>query len=354
MVRQVRAHRAVALELRGGVAVEVRAPGAARIEPDPALVAPDRPEHERVVAASRDLLCQRRVVAAGRACDGERDRRRRRRVERHELDYAGEVVPGESDTGPDRGGLHVPRLDQGAELLRPAGERACAGRLTRAAPRDEVERALPVDSEPAEEWDVDQRRPVEHHRPHRARVPRQVDLRERRAVRDPVEVQCAVADRGADGLEVVRGRRGPVLRRVAVQRRETGSDHDADVLVLLRRRAGQRVRAAGAALIDEDDVVALVHAAPDAVDHGGLLGCADAGTAGEVCEGIRPRRLQPCRHDDDAKPDPRPQTGVAVLGDEQRATLRGHALHDAGTQRQLGLRRRRRGEQDRERAGQHG
>ena len=80
----------------------------------------------------------------------------------------------------------------------------------------------------------------------------------------------------------------------------------------------------------------------------------DAGTAGEVCEGIRPRRLPPCGHDDDAKPDPRPQTGVAVLGDKQRATLRGHALHDAGTQWQLGLRRRRRGEQDRERAGQHG
>ena len=206
----------------------------------------------------------------------------------------------------------------------------------RAAPGDEVEGALPVDGEPAEEGNVDQCGPVEHDRPH-----------------------ChagAGPSRPARASRRTRSRRGSVCGSSA---RATASRSSAaaavpycvgspfsdarHALIMTPRSssapagAGQQVRAAGAALIDEDDVVALVDAAPDAVDHGRLLGRGTAGTAGEVREGIRPRRLLPCGHDDDAKADPRPQTGIAVLRDEQRVAPRGHALHDAVTQWQLGL-----------------
>ena len=277
------------------------------------------------------------------------------RVARHRLDDAGEVVSRQGDVGRDAGRPLVPGLDQRAQPSGPVRERPRTAPVGRAAAGDEVERSLPVLGEPAEERDVQERAAVEDEGPHRARVARQIDLREGRAVGRAVDVQPPVAECCAHCLEVVGRRRGPVLGRVAVERGETGAHDRADVLCLVRRRlALERVRAAGAPLIHEQDVVPFADAAPDA-RHGRrhVARGSATGAARQIGEGIGRRRLAARRHDDDAEPDRPPEAGVAVLRDEQRAALGRHALHDAGPERQRGRRGARRGQQDRQCAQRH-
>ena len=119
-------------------------------------------------------------------------------------------------------------------------ERSCAGQLgnarahagSRAQRRAVRSRARwPLTANRSQKGTSSSVAPSRVDRPHRAWVSGQVDLRERGAVGDAVEVERAVAERGADRLEVVRRGGGPVLGRIAVQRREAGLDHD-------RRRPG--------------------------------------------------------------------------------------------------------------------
>ena len=174
-------------------------------------------------------------------------------------------------------------------------------------------------------------RAVEGHRANRARMPCQVDLGERRAVRDPVDVEPAVAERGANRLEVVARPRAPVLRRIAVQRRETGVDHRRQ-----RRRPG---RGSAHSSWCEPPVPRWSTStmsrrsrtrAPDARHDGGRVARRGAARPSrEIGERVPRRGRSPGRQDDHARPMRGPETGFAILRNDERAAPRLHALHDA-------------------------
>ena len=86
------------------------------------------------------------------------------------------------------------------------------------------------------------------------RMPLQVNLSGGGPVRDAVEVDLLVAQRGPHVVEVVHrpGRR--VRPRVGVQARQAGTQLLGPPAAVVARRAPQVVRSAGAALVDQDHV----------------------------------------------------------------------------------------------------
>ena len=112
---------------------------------------------------------------------------------------------------------------------------------------------------------------VEHDAAHVVRVPAQIFLRGARAVRAAPEVDLVVAQRRAHRVEIGDPRRRRVLRGVDALRGEllrAGGrlrhrielERRLEAVVGLERRADERRRAAGAALVDEHDVAILAHA----------------------------------------------------------------------------------------------
>ena len=151
--------------------------------------------------------------------------------------------------------------------MRGAARRRGARRRSRIA----VERAIA--RRPDVERDDHRRRrdAVEHDAAHAVRMAAQVFERDARAVGAAPEVDLRVAERGAHRVEVGDPRGGRVLRGVDAARGELlrargGLRHRielerrVDAVVGLERGAGERRRAAGAALVDEHDVAVLAHA----------------------------------------------------------------------------------------------
>ena len=85
--------------------------------------------------------------------------------------------------------------------------------------------------------------------------------------------------------------------------------------------AVERVRLAGAALIDEDDVAIVLHARNNVADGLGELGGALAGAAGEEEERIGLRISAQRRQDDDVQVDLAALLGGAILVDLERAAI---------------------------------
>ena len=97
----------------------------------------------------------------------------------------------------------------------------------------------------------------EHHRAQARRVADRVRLRQERPVRVSVEGDRPDAECGADGLDVGRGlRRGePLIPSAELVRTGAGRDHLRDHPPL-QLRAIDRLRVAGAALVDQHQVAA--------------------------------------------------------------------------------------------------
>ncbi len=118
---------------------------------------------------------------------------------------------------------------------------------------------------------VGRRDAVEHHAAHAIRMAPRVFHRRARAVRAAPEVDAVVAERGAHRVEIGDPRGGRVLGRVDAPGREfrgagLRARHRVEfqrgfdvAFVELERGAGERRAAAGAALVDEDDVAVLAH-----------------------------------------------------------------------------------------------
>ena len=250
------------------------------------------------------------------------------RAERHRLHHACEPVAAERHRARELHGRLVPAFDEFQEGGAPVGEGAAARTVGGAASPDLLERRSAVRGISLVERDVEQRPAVEHDGPGRAGMAIDEDLRDGCAVRRPVHVQGAVAERLPHGLEVIGGLARAVARRVRIEAGEAVSDIGASGLVRLgwgrRERALEGVRPAGPALVDEDDVPAREHVSPDARRCRDVIGRRPAWPAGEVGEGVAERLLGPRRKDDDPEPDLPPSRPVAVLrdrSDPQRASI---------------------------------
>ena len=156
-----------------------------------------------------------------------------------------------------------------------------------------------------------------------------VDERGARAVGAAVDVDLVVAEERADIVEIVHRDRRRVERQVGVVLRLAGLEAIERLLVGLHERlqrivvvvAVERIRLAGAALIDEDDVAIVLHAAEDLADHLGQLGGALAGSAGEEEQRIGLRIGAERRQHDDVQIDLAALLGGAILVDLERAAV---------------------------------
>ena len=255
------------------------------------------------------------------------------RAERHRLHHSCEPVAAERHRARELHGRLVPALDEVQEGGAPVGEGAAARTVGGAPSPDLLERRRAVRGISLVEGDVEQRPAVEHDGPDRAGMAIDEDLRDGCAVRGPVHVQGAVAERLPHGLEVIGGLARAVARRVRIEAGEAVSDIGAPGLVRLgwgrRERALEGIRPAGPALVDEDDVPPRQHVSPDARRCRDVIGRRSAWPAGEVGEGVAERLLGPRRKDDDPEPDLPPSRPVAILRDRERPTARLDPLHGA-------------------------
>ena len=184
-----------------------------------------------------------------------------------------------------------------------------------------IEGALRVPRKVERQAHVGRCHAVEHERADALAVLPQVDEPGPRPVRAAVDVDPLVAEERPDLVEVVHRDRGGVEARVGVvagqallQPLEADLvrlvEHGESVIVGL---ALQRIRPAGAALVDEHDVAIGLEPPEQLADLPRDLRCALSGTAREKEERIRPRVGAERRPDHDLERDAAAGSGDAVL-----------------------------------------
>ena len=208
------------------------------------------------------LARERRVVAGVRLADQHRQQRHGRGVVAHEADQRAQLERADRRRIGLVGSAGIEPCEHFREQLRQRGKPRAALLVGRAAREDLLERALRLARDVGPERERRRHDAVEHDGAHARRVPAQIMLRDARAVRHAVDVPLLDPERRAHALEVLHGDRGRIETRVMIELGDAGVD-DA-VKLLGRRRIERQVvghfageafgRAAGAALVDEDDV----------------------------------------------------------------------------------------------------
>ena len=192
-------------------------------------------------------------------------------------------------------------LLQRCELRGDVGKFARACLIASATLQGAVDRTLRFDRDVGSECDFRRHGTIENRRAHPIRIATHVVLRDSRAVRDAVEIQRAIAERGAHVVEIADGDAGRVVARIARQRRQALLHRclqllriEHDEFGIVRQLAVQPVRAPGAPLIDQHQVAV----APDARERrrdaqveiaGGLSGSA-AQDEQRIGRGLQPQR----------------------------------------------------------------
>ena len=226
-------------------------------------------------AEQQQLRRERREVVPRGAVEQQRQQRCRGRVVVEQPDGARERsgVEVELLRRPGRrvGDRQVPRSlrelrAQRLEAARELREGPRAGGVGAAAGEGEVERALRRERRVREEARVGRQHAVEHDGGDARRVAAHVVLRDPCAVGDAVQADALEAERGAHRVEVLdRDARRVELRpageaaaagRRQIARARRRRRRDVEVR---RQLAREPVRAAGAALVDEHDVVVALH-----------------------------------------------------------------------------------------------
>jgi hypothetical protein len=162
-------------------------------------------------------------------------------------------------------------------------------------------------------------------------VAAQVDQRGARAVRDAVQVDPAVAQGGAHGLQVLHRLRGRVERGIRAKlaepaqalaervHRQEVAEIGLQVVVAAGQRAVETVRAAGAAQIHEDHVALAPRLLQELGEHGGVGDGRLPRAAGNGEDRVRRRRGGPGGEHRDLQRDPASGWNGVILGDLQRA-----------------------------------
>ena len=203
----------------------------------------------------------------------------------------------------------------------------------------QVERLLAAGRHELQHGDVERCRAVHDRDPHMARVLAQVVLRELTAVGSAVQVDRVVSERRPDRVKVVGGDAARVHARVGIEpreavfaqaaRRASASASDSPVVSGMGGQA-QRVRRAGAALVDENDVVGGVDVGVRAREPGEERRARVARAAGEGEQRVRLRRRrrrpgprQPGARPGDPTESTDPRAPAAFRRGPERRPLRG-------------------------------
>jgi hypothetical protein len=253
------------------------------------------------------------------------------------------------------------RLQQRREAPMQVGMVARARRLGGAGGEERIEGGLVVEREARRQRHVGRRDAVHHAAPHRLRELALVLERHPRPVRGADQVDALGAELAPHRVEVLHRDRGREQAQVALapdvgqlQQLRLALDGEAVLAVgigllgerlVLGVRAHERRRAAGAALVDEDDVAPVVEPAEERHRRRGDGDRALAGPAGEEEHRIGELAPRHRRHDDVADRDAGTLRTRRVERAQQRAAE--DAVADAGdvavAERGRRRRRRRRG-----------
>ena len=173
------------------------------------------------------------------------------------------------EPGPD--GCLLQPLDQRTRPRREIRILRVAGLIGAAVGEELIERALGVAREKERQPHVWRRHAVENHRPDVRFMLAQVDERGSRPIRAAVDVDLVVAEECADLVEIVHRDRRRVQTQVGVFAEPFQAGFEANdallvALIDLAQRVAvgaalERMRLAGTALVDEDDVAGGLDAA---------------------------------------------------------------------------------------------
>ena len=212
------------------------------------------------------------------------------------------------------------RLEPADELdhsLREPREGRVAGGVRGAARDDEVERGLAVGRDPLQDRHVDRGRAVQDRHADVVGMLAEVVLRERPAIRRPIEIDLVIPEGRPDVIEVVRRDRARVEPRVGIECGQAVAHPCRQSRIGLgcrqpgrvgHRRERQGVRRAGAALVDEHDVARRMDALVMTREPREERRARVAGAAGDGEEGVRFGDRGERRDDRD------PETEVATIG----------------------------------------